>query len=51
MKFNLKNKSVWVTGPNGMVGKSVIKELQGKCDKIFEVSKKKTRSQRSSKSK
>jgi GDP-L-fucose synthase len=41
MKFNLKNKSVWVTGPNGMVGKSVIKELHGKCDKIFEVSKKK----------
>lgn len=41
MKFNLKNKTIWVTGPNGMVGKAVIKELKGKCKKILYTSKKK----------
>ncbi len=41
MNFNLKNKTIWVTGPNGMVGKAVIKELDGKCKKILYASKKK----------
>lgn len=41
MNFNLKNKTIWVTGPNGMVGKAVIKELEGKCKKILYASKKK----------
>ena len=41
MKFNLKNKTIWVTGPNGMVGKALIKELEGKCKKILFASKKK----------
>ena len=40
MKFNLKNKTIWVTGPNGMVGKALIKELEGKCKKILFASKK-----------
>ena len=40
MKFNLKNKTIWVIGPNGMVGKALIKELEGKCKKILFVSKK-----------
>jgi GDP-L-fucose synthase len=41
MKFNLKNKTIWVTGPNGMVGKALIKELEGKCKKILYASKNK----------
>jgi len=41
MKFNLKAKKIWVTGPNGMVGKALIDELKGKCKKIFSINRKK----------
>ncbi len=40
MKFNFIKKKVWVTGPNGMVGKAVIRELKGKCKKVFTINKK-----------
>ncbi len=39
MSFNLKNKRVWVTGHNGMVGSAIVRRLENEDCEIITVSK------------
>lgn len=39
MSFNLKNKRVWVTGHNGMVGSAIVRRLENEDCEILTVSK------------
>ena len=40
-KFDLTNKSIFIAGHNGMVGKATLNELKLKSNKIYTIDKKK----------